>query len=54
MKVIRNNPDLKDSLGMGVITEGEQSNKVVQYLEHEKGLERIYKALRNKDNIVIF
>lgn len=54
LQVIRDNPDLKDSLGMGVISAGEQADKVIQVMQNEKGLERICAALRRGENIVIF
>ena len=52
--LIKKNPDLKDTLGIGVIRQGNQKDDVFKILKKESGLEKINDAIVNNDNIVLF
>ncbi len=54
LDLIKKNPNLKDTLGLGVIKQGEQKDKVLGILKKTPGLEKLFDAITENDNIVMF
>lgn len=54
LKLIRENPIIKESLGTCVVRRGKQAQEVSEILKVEKGFEKIQAAIESGENVVIF
>ena len=54
LSIIKNNKNLKDTLGTGVVLKGEQADEVKLFIKKEKGLLKIQEAIESGENIAIF
>lgn len=54
MNMLRMNPELRKTLGVGVVLSGKEAKEVMLLIKKERGLLKIKEALKTGKNVVLF